>query len=43
MIDKHNQKEEYMTGWEIIGATIIFALLITTTFLILIIGGGYGN
>lgn len=30
---------EYMTGWEIIGATIIFALIITTTFLILIIGG----
>jgi len=30
---------EYMTVWEIIGATIIFALIIATTFLILIIGG----
>jgi len=39
MIDKHNQNEEYLTGWEIILATIMFALIIATTFLILIIGG----
>ena len=43
MIDKHNQKEEYMTGWEIIGSIILFVFIILTTFLILIIGGGYGN
>jgi len=37
--DKHNQNEEYLTGWEIIGASIMFGLIIATTFLILIIGG----
>lgn len=39
MNEQDRLNDEYMTGWEIIGATIIFALIIATTFLILIIGG----
>lgn len=35
--DRLNNK--YMTGWEIIKATIMFALVIATTYLILLIGG----
>ena len=38
MIDKHNQHEEYMTGWEIVGSIILFALMLATCYLILLIG-----
>tara|TARA_R110000772_G_scaffold157991_1_gene269223 strand:+ start:392 stop:511 length:120 start_codon:yes stop_codon:yes gene_type:complete len=30
---------EYMTGWEIIGATITFAVVVLASYLLLIIGG----
>ena len=37
MIDKHNQNEEYMTGWEIILSTLIFIMVIAVTFFILLL------
>ena len=29
---------EYLTGWEIVASAIIFALILTTCYLILLIG-----
>jgi len=35
MKDVHNQKEEYLTGWEIIGSIILFAMILFTVFVIM--------
>ncbi len=37
MIDKHNQKEEYMTIWEIIASIILFAMVLGTCWIFLLI------
>ena len=37
MEDKHNQHEEYMTGWEIVASTILFAMMLGTVWLFLLI------
>jgi uncharacterized membrane protein len=37
MIDKHNQNEEYMTGWEIVLSTLMFSMIIGLTYFILLL------
>ncbi len=37
MIHKHNQNEEYLTGWEIVASTILFAMMLGTVWLFLLI------
>ena len=37
MIDKHNQNEEYLTGWEIVASIFLFAIMILTCWIFLLI------
>ena len=35
MEDKHNQHEEYLTGWEIVASIFLFAMILGTAWLFL--------
>tara|TARA_R110000744_G_C19225137_1_gene547552 strand:+ start:393 stop:512 length:120 start_codon:yes stop_codon:yes gene_type:complete len=39
MNDQDKLNGEYMTGWEIIGATVTLAVVALASYLLLIIGG----